>query len=125
MTSIDSTHAGENAPEGSLGAARRPPQVPAANDEEPNQVIFVVQAVTMYEGSDPVRAFATREAAESFAQRCHDHEDARRDPPRVDAPDEEWQAWSEANHQWELSHPAEPFSRRETYAVMPLAFDPS
>lgn len=67
MTSTDRTHVGENALEGNLGAARRPPQVPEANNEEPNQVIFVVQDVTMYEGSDPVRAFATREAAESFA----------------------------------------------------------
>ncbi len=50
---------------------------------------------------------------------------ARRDPPRVDAPDEEWEAWSAANHTWELSHPTEPFSRRENYTVMPLAFDPS
>lgn len=125
MTSTYRTHVGENAPAASLGAARRPPHVPAANDEEPSQVIYVVQAVTMYEGSDPVCAFATREAVGSFAQRCRDHEDTRRDPPRVDAPDEEWEAWSEANHAWELSHPAEPFSRRENYALMPLSFDPS
>ncbi|WWE79984.1 hypothetical protein GE569_36170 (plasmid) [Burkholderia gladioli] len=125
MTSTDRTHVGENATAASLGAARRPPHVPAANDEEPSQVIYVVQAVTMYEGSDPVCAFATREAVGSFAQRCRDHEDTRRDPPRVDAPDEEWEAWSEANHAWELSHPAEPFSRRENYALMPLSFDPS
>lgn len=65
------------------------------------------------------------EAADSFAQRCREHEAMRTNSPELDAPGHEWDSWSEKNRMWELTHPAAPLSGRESYDVMPLTFDPS
>ncbi|WP_176091241.1 hypothetical protein [Burkholderia ambifaria] len=108
-----------------LDAARQPQQGAAANERQRAREIFIVLATTMYEGSDPVRSFASREAADSFAQRCREHEAMRINSPGLDAPEHEWDSWSEKNRMWELTHPAAPLSGRESYDVMPITFDPS
>ncbi len=108
-----------------LNTAKRLQQQPPANGPAPVREIFVVQASTMYEGSDPVRAFATRESADAFAQMCRDHEEVRTPPPGIDAPEHEWDRWTESDRAWEQTHPAAPLSRRESYDVLTLLFDPS
>lgn len=108
-----------------LDAKRRPRRGAVASERQPDGEIFIVLATTMYEGSDPVRAFASREAADSFAQRCREHEAMRTNSPELDASEHEWDSWSEKNRMWELTHPAAPLSGRESYDVMPLTFDPS
>ncbi|WP_206141153.1 VRR-NUC domain-containing protein [Burkholderia sp. Tr-20355] len=92
-----------------------------ADDRE----IFLVMANTMYEGSDPARAFASKEAADAFAQRCRDYEDARKPIPEIDTPQSEWDSWYASDRAWEQAHPAAPFSRRDSYDVTPLAFEPA
>lgn len=108
-----------------LSAARRPQRCAVASEHQVDREIFIVLATTMYEGSDPVRAFASKEAADRFAQQCRDHEEARLNPPGLDAPDHEWESWSEQDRMWEQTHPAAPLSRRESYDVMPITLDPS
>lgn len=108
-----------------LNVERRPRRGAVASERQPDLEIFIVLATTMYEGSDPVRAFGSREAADSFAQRCRKHEAMRVNPPGLDAPEHEWDSWTEKNRVWELTHPAAPLSGRESYDVMPMTFDPS
>lgn len=108
-----------------LDDARRPQLGAVASGRQPDRAILIVLATTMYEGSDPVRAFASREAADSFAQRCRQREAMRTNSPELDAPEHEWDSWAESNRMWELTHPAAPLSGRESYDVMPIKFDPS
>ncbi|MBG0880384.1 hypothetical protein H0X90_26660 [Burkholderia sp. 9775_39] len=123
MSAVDRKHP-VDAPT-DLNAAERLRQQPPPNGPVPAMEIFVVHASTMYEGSDPVRAFATRESAEAFAQMCRDHEEARPLPPGIDAPEHEWDRWTELDRTWEQTHPAAPLFRRESYDVLTLPFDPS
>ncbi|MDN7934558.1 hypothetical protein QZM52_25040 [Burkholderia metallica] len=126
MTAAETTSVDELSSETSLNpAAGRQQHASAATESQPGKEIFIVQANTMYEGSDPVRAFASRQSADAFAQKCRDHEAGRSAPPGIDAPEEEWDSWWESDRAWEQSHPAAPFSRRESYDVVTLAFEPS
>ncbi|MGY6240181.1 hypothetical protein ACW910_22120 (plasmid) [Burkholderia ambifaria] len=125
MTATDRNHVEGVPTEPRLDLAQRRHHAAAANERQPDQEIFIVQATTMYEGSDPVRAFASRESADRFAQRCRDHEEARLNPPEIDAPEHEWESWCEKDRMWEQTHPAAPLSRRESYDVMTVTFDPS
>lgn len=125
MTAASGNHQGDVPTASELSTAGRLQQEPSASGPAPVREIFIVQATTMYEGSDPVRAFATRESADAFAQTCRDHEEARTHPPEIDAPEHEWDRWTESDRAWEQTHPAAPLSRRESYDVLTLPFDPS
>lgn len=125
MTATDRNHVEGVPTEPRLDIAQRRHHAAAANERRPDREIFIVQATTMYKGSDPVRAFASRKSADRFAQRCRDHEAAPTNPPGIDAPEEEWDRWCESDRAWEQTHPAAPLSRRESYDVMTLTFDPS
>ena len=83
--------------------------------------IFVVLATVDHEASDPVRAFARKEDADALVKQCRDYEDAHKRSPEMDAPEEEWDAWLEANRAWEAAHPAAPFIRRD-YCAVPVPF---
>lgn len=124
MTAADRNHLGDAPTAPELNTAGRLQQEPSAGGPPPVREIFIVQA-TWYEGSDPVRAFATRESADAFAQMCRDHEEARTHPPEIDAPEHEWDRWTESDRAWEQAHPAAPLSRRESYDVTTLPFDPT
>ena len=85
--------------------------------------IFVVLATVDHEASDPVRAFARKEDADALVKQCRDYEDAHQRSPEMGAPEEEWDAWLEANRAWEAAHPAAPFFRRD-YCAVPVPFVP-
>ncbi|MXN76476.1 hypothetical protein GR157_17250 [Burkholderia sp. 4701] len=126
MTAVDKNHAAELPADPRLNPGPELQQDGSApTGPQPLQEIFIVQASTMYEGNDPVRAFASRESADAFAESCRDHEAARTNPPGIDAPDQEWENWYESDCAWEQAHPAAPLSRRESYDVMTLTFDPT
>lgn len=74
------------------------------------QTIFLVMAYTMYEGSQPVRAFMREASAIAFAAKCEAANakaptapDGPLDTPEALAKQE---AWSEANERWVKRHPA-------------------
>lgn len=65
--------------------------------------IFVVSAGMDYEGSTPIRAFATKAEADEFAQACQQYENTR--PPLFRDDDEaSIAAWSAALEEWRRAH---------------------
>ncbi|WP_321944378.1 hypothetical protein [Paraburkholderia tropica] len=84
--------------------------------------IFLVMASTMYEGSDPLRAFPSRATAEAFAQACRDYDATYRSCPTPDATQSEWDNWLLSDREWAMMHPAAPYIRRMTYDVCELDF---
>jgi hypothetical protein len=83
--------------------------------------IFLVYADTMYEGSYPVRAFASEEAANAFVQQCRDYGATRLQQPAQSASDAEWNVYWVRDKEWETAHPAAPFTQHD-YSVSPLAY---
>ena len=82
-------------------------------------------ADSLYEGSDPVKAFATKPQAEAFALRCRAYAMARPECPEIiaDTPenDAEWKKYMKRQHRWQRRHPAgEDSATCNDFSVMPI-----
>lgn len=78
---------------------------PAAGPAGQHDAIYLVEAGIDYEGQSPLKAFATSEAAESFAAACRDF--LKTAPPWMtgDETSEESDAWQRAEDAWQSTSP--------------------
>lgn len=82
-------------------------------------------ADTLYEGSDPVKAFATKPQAEAFALRCRTYAITRPECPGsvADTPESNaaWEKYLKRQHRWQRRHPAgEASAMRNDFSVMAI-----
>ena len=84
------------------------------------KTVFAVLACTAYEGNDVVCVFESESDALAFAKRCYEHEQAKRKCPALDAPDEEWDAYQDADRVWSETHPAAPYTGRDSYVAVAI-----
>lgn len=91
------------------------------------RTVYLAMACWNYEGSNPLRAFASKPAAERLAQQCEKHRRAEPPCPRVeDTPENDllWQKWEAAKKRWEKRAPKH-FESADFYSVRKIGFTPN
>jgi hypothetical protein len=72
--------------------------------------VYIVNADTMYEGSDPIKAFMSKPAAEQFRDKCIAH--SAKKPPQPESiqghhwNEEDYDKWYLKHSRWKKKHPA-------------------
>lgn len=70
------------------------------------KTIYLVSSYRCYEGADPVKAFASKEAADAFSSLCEKHHAARPEYPEPGSPDAAYVKHERALKRWEKNNPA-------------------
>jgi hypothetical protein len=85
-------------------------------------VLYLVSAVTHYEGGTVLRAYFDKESAEAFRAACEAHQEAR--PQCADLADDDdggWDLWRAEYRAWDEAHPGGAFgSGANEFCVEPV-----
>ena len=85
--------------------------------------IYLAMSRYDYEAPCIMRAYAERKLAERFAAQCTAHKRKEPQCPQIDAPDEEWSAYTKARASPILRAPRG-FENGSYFTVMPIPFVP-
>ena len=89
-----------------------------AGETEINKYIYLTIAITDCEGYDVVKGFETEAAAEAFCTEMRRYDERKRDSPEIDAPDTEWEDYTEWQIHFKEGHPAGIYGDADGYSVL-------
>jgi hypothetical protein len=90
--------------------------------------IYIVVAGVNYEGGTPVKSFASKKRAETFAVSCRAHKETKPAAPLIiedsEENDAEWNRFLEADGRWQEQHPAgKEFAYADYFDICEIEFD--